>query len=102
MSNCCHSAEGPRPPVVPVVAVKGSPRQRVLSSILWILPTTVLALVPKCPACVAAYVAAFTGIGLSLSAASYLRTSIIAIAMLPPIMFIAFQLASLFKKQRVS
>jgi len=51
---------------------------------------------------VAAYVAAFTGIGLSLSAASYLRTSIIAIAMLPPIMFIAFQLASLFKKQRVS
>ena len=37
------------------------------------LPLTTLALVPKCPICVAAYVLFFTGIGLSLTAATVMR-----------------------------
>ena len=41
------------------------------------LPTLILALLPKCPACFAAYVALGTGISLSVAAASVLRTVLI-------------------------
>ena len=45
----------------------------------WIVPSTILALIPKCPACLAAYIALWSGIGLSLSAAMYLRTSLLVL-----------------------
>jgi hypothetical protein len=46
----------------------------------WALPITTLALIPKCPGCVAAYVLLFTGIGLSLPAAATVRWTIIALS----------------------
>ncbi len=39
----------------------------------WLIPSATLALLPKCPVCVAM----FTGVGLSLASASILRTSLL-------------------------
>jgi hypothetical protein len=45
----------------------------------WMLPSIALALMPKCPACVAAYIALGTGIGISMPTATYLRVSLIVV-----------------------
>ena len=45
----------------------------------WSLPALILALLPKCPAWLAAYVAVGTGVSLSVAAASLLRTSLIGV-----------------------
>ena len=55
-----------------------APRWRRFAGVVsWVFPTTALALIPKCPACVAAYVALATGIGISVPAATHLRTSMV-------------------------
>ena len=49
------------------------PMRKVKSILAWLLPSAVLVLMPKCPACVAAYVVLWTGLGVSLTAAVWLR-----------------------------
>jgi hypothetical protein len=46
---------------------------RAWRGIQWLFPATLLVLMPKCPLCVAAYVAFFTGIGITISAARWIQ-----------------------------
>ena len=64
MSACCTAASDWK-----------TPRwvRRVRETFAWVLPSAILVLVPKCPACLAAHVTLWTGFGLSLSTATYLR-----------------------------
>ena len=54
-------------------------RRRCLALLNWILPGTILALIPKCPICLAAYLALWTGIGLTLPTATFLRWSLMLV-----------------------
>jgi hypothetical protein len=72
--RCCGELEG----------ASGDPAPRgwlgrVGTAVRWAAPVAVLALVPKCPACVAGYVLLLTGVGLSLPGAAAVRWSIIGL-----------------------
>lgn len=45
----------------------------------WLIPGTLLAFFPKCPLCVAGYVALATGLGVSLTVATYLRWGLLLV-----------------------
>src|SRR5271156_6547186 len=68
MSACCDAARDRKTPTWV---------RRVREIFAWVLPSAVLVLVPKCPACLAAHLTFWTGLGLSLSAATYLRWTLL-------------------------
>jgi len=51
--------------------------RRIVAAAKWVGPTGTLALLPKCPACLAAYLAVGTGIGISMTTATYLRMGLV-------------------------
>jgi hypothetical protein len=54
----------------------------------WLVPGATLALLPKCPACVAGYVALATGVGVSFSTAAYIRMAVV-VGCVGVLMFVA-------------
>jgi hypothetical protein len=65
----------------------------------WIVPSTTLVLLPKCPVCVAAYVAVATGIGISLPAATFVRTMLVAVCVGSLVFISARRLRSLIARR---
>jgi len=53
---------------------------RFVALVQWATPVVTLALIPKCPGCVAGYVLLFTGVGVSFTTATTLRWSIIGVS----------------------
>jgi hypothetical protein len=60
------------------------------------VPASLLALLPKCPVCVAAYVAAATGLGISVAAAAALRTAVLVLSVL----LLTYSTVAAVKKRR--
>ncbi len=85
MSNCplCNLEQAESPSVKTPAAGNRPIRffHRAWRSIQWLFPTAVLALMPKCPICVAAYLALFTGIGVSVETARWIQLLTLALCL---------------------
>jgi hypothetical protein len=72
MRGCCEVAGNQKVPIW----IRG-----IREMLAWFLPGAVLVLIPKCPACLAAYVAVWSGIGISFSTAAWLRWGLVLISL---------------------
>jgi len=64
-NRCCEGTTAP------------SQRPRFLAAAGYVVPAAVMALLPKCPACIVAYLAVGAGIGVTMSTAATLRTMLL-------------------------
>jgi hypothetical protein len=69
----------------------GSNLRRAVDLVVWIIPSAILALIPKCPMCLAAYIALWTGLGLSVAAAANLRVLLIVACVISLVLVAARQ-----------
>lgn len=79
-ANAAPATAPAAPATGPKAAAPERPRKRLHSARKsgWLLPGILLIVMPKCPICLAAYIALATGISIPITAATWLRTSLIA------------------------
>lgn len=90
-STCCHSP-----------GRRSGRRSGILETTGWAVPGALLVLMPKCPACVAGYIALATGLGISFTAAAYLRTGLIVACVGLLILLAARQVRGIIRRKRAA
>jgi type IV secretory pathway VirB2 component (pilin) len=76
--------------------------RRCIELIRWIVPSAILALIPKCPGCLAACIALWTGLGLSMAAAANLRVLLIIVCVISLVFLAARQTRRLIAQPHAS
>ena len=61
----------------------------------WMIPGVILAVLPKCPACLAAYIAIGIGVGISMTTATYLRAALLMLCIVSLLYFALNRLTGL-------
>ena len=74
--------------------------KRCLNFFRWMFTGSVIILLPKCPFCLAAYVAMATGIGLSFSVASFIRILLVILCIVSLSSFAARRIYVYYNKER--
>jgi hypothetical protein len=72
--------------------------QHFIGMIKIVIPPLMLAFIPKCPICLAGYIAVATGLGVSITTATYLRFLLIFLCIGSLLFFLAKQLIVIRKK----
>lgn len=72
--RCCHAPDTPAP------FRRATHARRLTTLTSWATPLVTLALIPKCPLCLAAWVLLTTGVNLSPASAAFARSGLIVIS----------------------
>jgi len=100
MAACCNLLSAN-------VATDGDPApslraRRSFTATRWSLPALVLIVLPKCPACLAAYIALGTGLSLSMAASSYLRMALLVLCSAAIGLNVAWFVINRYAKKRLA
>ena len=98
--TCCH-ATTPDSKAKNVSTPKPSPIRRATSTAKWLLPSAGLVLMPKCPMCLAGYIAFATGLGVSFETADWVRSAMIWSCIASLTLFTALTLRRLLPRRQM-
>ena len=96
--HCCHTNSSDKDhsqtvdSSIIITAKRRTMFKRIFDSIRCVVPGAVLILLPKCPVCMAAWISVATGFGITVSAAGYLRISMIIVCVATLLYFVVRRL----------